>query len=99
MADATAHLAGKTIFAKMDCSQAYFSMQMADNLSVQQLALNFGGKTLAFKRLAQGLSRSPTAFGSCVSKHLKSCAASDQCFVYFDDLVSGAKDGNMLIVI
>ena len=97
MADATAHLAGKTIFAKMDCSQAYFSMQMADNLSVQLLAFNFGGRTFAFKRLAQGLSRSPTAFSSCVSKHLQSCVASDKCFVYFDDLGSGANDGNTLI--
>ena len=71
MADTTAHLAGKTIFAKMDCSQAYFSMQTADNLSVQPLAFNFRGRTFAFRRLAQGLSRSPTAFSSCVSKHLQ----------------------------
>ena len=97
MADATAHLAGRKIFAKMDCSQAYFSMQMAGELSIQLLAFNFGGRTFAFKRLAQGLSRSPTAFSSCVSKHLQSCVANDQCFVYFDDLGSGAIDGDSLI--
>ena len=97
MADATAHLAGKTIFAKMDCSQAYFSMQMVDNLIVQLLTFNFGGRTFAFRRLAQGLSRSPTAFTSGVRKHLKPCVASDKCFVYFDDLGSGAKYGNTLI--
>ena len=97
MADATAHLAGKKIFAKRVCSQAYFSMQMADELSIQLLAFNFGGRTFAFKRLAQGLSRSPTAFSSCVSKHLESCVANDQCFVYFDDLGSGAIDGESLI--
>ena len=28
--DASAHLAGKKTFAEMDCSQACFSMQMAD---------------------------------------------------------------------
>ena len=56
MADASAHLAGKSIFAKMDCSQAYFSMQLADELSIQLLAFIFGGRTFAFKRLAQGLS-------------------------------------------
>ena len=56
MADATAHLAGKTIFS---------ILQMAHNLSVQLLAFNFGGKTFAFERLAQGLSRSQTAFRSC----------------------------------
>ena len=97
MADATAHLAGKKFFAKMDCSQAYFSMQMADELSIQLLAFNFGGRTFAFKRLAHGLSRSPTAFSSCVSKHLQSCGANDQCFVYFDDLGSGAINGDSLI--
>ena len=97
MTDAAAHLAGKKIFAKMDCSQAYFSMQMADELSVQLLAFNFGGRTFAFKRLAQGLSRSPTAFSSCVSKPLQSCIAADKCFVYFDDLGSGAEDGINLI--
>ena len=70
MADATAHLAGKSIFAKMDCSQAYFSMQMADEKRVQLLAFNFGGRTFAFKRLAQGLNRSPTSFTYCVNKHL-----------------------------
>ena len=72
-------------------------MQMADELSVQLLAFNFGGRTFAFKRLAQGLSRSPTAFSSCVSKHLQSCIAADKCFVYFDDLGSGAEDGITLI--
>ena len=58
---------------------------------------NFGGRTFAFKRLAQGLSRSPTAFSSCVSNHLQSCIANDICFVYFDDLGSGAEDGTNLI--
>ena len=97
MADASAHLAGKSVFAKMDCSQAYFSMQMADELSIQLLAFNFGGRIFAFKRLAQGLNRSPTAFSACVNKHLHACVASDRCFVYFDDLGSGAIDGDALI--
>ena len=81
----------------MDCSQAYFSMQMADELSIQLLAFNFGGRTFAFKRLAQGLSRSPRAFSACVNKQLHACVASDRCFVYFDDLGSGAIDGDALI--
>ena len=97
MSDASAHLAGKKIFAKMDCSQAYFSMQMADEKSVNLLAFNFGGRTFAFKRLAQGLNRSPTAFSSCVSKDLEACVANDQCVVYFDDLGSGAYDGIKLL--
>ena len=49
MADATAHPAGKTIFAKMECSQAYFFMQMADNLILQILAINFEGKIFGSK--------------------------------------------------
>ena len=97
MADASCDLAGKSIFAKMDCSQAYFSMQMADELSIQLLALSYGGRTIAFKRLAQGLSRSPTAFSACVNKHLHACVASDRCFVYVDDFGSGAIDGCALI--
>ena len=47
--------------------------------------------------MAEGFSRSPTAFSACVSKHLHPCVASDKCFVYFDDLGSGALDGNALI--
>ena len=42
MTDAIAHLTGKKIFAKMDCSQANFSMQMADEFSIQFLAFNYG---------------------------------------------------------
>ena len=77
MSDVSAHLAGKKIFAKVDCSEAYFSMQMADEKSLQLLAFNFGGRTFAFKMLAQGLNRSPTAFNLCVSKHLEACVAND----------------------
>ena len=72
-------------------------MQMADELSIQLLAFNFGGRTIAFKRLAQGLNRSPTAFSAGVKKHLHTCVESDRCFDYFDDLGSGAIDGNALI--
>ena len=77
MSDASAHLAGKNTFAEMDCSQACFSMQMADKKCAQLLAVNFSGRTFAFKRLAQGLNRSPTASSSCVSKHLETCVAID----------------------
>ena len=89
-------LSRKKIFAKMDC-QAYFSMQMPDEKSVQLLASNFVGTTFAFKSLAQGLNRSPMAFSWCVSKHLETSADNDQCFVYFDDLGNGGSDGNKLL--
>ena len=61
---AAQHLAGKSLFYKLDCSQAYHCLQMADQRSVEMLAFNFASKTLAYKRPAQGLSRSVSAFSS-----------------------------------
>ena len=97
MTDAGQHLANKNIFAKLDCSQAYFSIGMADELSVQLLAFNFGSRTWAFKRLAQGLSRSPTIFSSCIRHHLERCIATDKCYSFFDDIGAGANSGEELI--
>ena len=62
LSDAAQHLAGKSLFCKLDCSQAYQCLQMADPLSVEMLAFNFASKTFAYKRLAQGLSRPVSAF-------------------------------------
>ena len=42
MVDAAQHMAGKRYFCKLDCSQAYHCLQMADKQSVQLLAFNFG---------------------------------------------------------
>ena len=53
MNDASNHFAGKSLFTKLDCSQAYQCVQMADDLSVQLLAFNFGSRTYAYKCLAQ----------------------------------------------
>ena len=53
MTDASNHFAGKSLFTKLDCSQAYHCVQMADDLSVQLLAFNFGSRTYAYKCLAQ----------------------------------------------
>ena len=81
MADASAHLAGEPIFAKMDCSQAYFSMQIEDELIIHLVAFNFGGRTFAFRQFGQGFSRSPKTFSACVNRHLQACVESDRCFV------------------
>ena len=68
LSDAAQHLAGKSLFCKLDCSQAYHCLQMADQRSVEMLAFNLASRTFAYKRLAQGLSRSVSAFQvSCVS--------------------------------
>ena len=42
MTDATNHFAGKQLFCKLDCSQAYHCVQMVDDLWVQLLAFNSG---------------------------------------------------------
>ena len=64
LSDAAQHLAWKSLFCKLDCSQAYLCLQMADQLSVEMLAFNFASRNFAYKRLAQDLSRSVSAFSS-----------------------------------
>ena len=91
LVDVNAHLAGKKFFAKLDCSQAYHVLQMADPLSVQLLSFNFLSKTFAYLRLAQGLSRSVSAFSSFMRKYLYPCIVADQCFQDVDDLGTAAK--------
>ena len=90
-ADVSTHLAGKKFFAKLDCSQAYHVLQMADPLSVQLLAFNFLSRTFAYSRLAQGLSCSVSAFSSFMRKYLYPCIVAEQCFQYVDDLGTAAK--------
>ena len=46
IADAAQHMAGKKYFCKLDCSQAYHCIPMADEQSVQLLSFNFGSRTL-----------------------------------------------------
>ena len=41
LSDAAQHLAGKSLFCKLDCSQGYHCLQMADQRSVEMLAFNF----------------------------------------------------------
>ena len=64
LTDAAQHLAGKSLFRKLDCSQAYHCLQMADQGSVEMLAVTFASRTFGYKRPAQGLSRAVSAFSS-----------------------------------
>ena len=41
LSDAAQHLAGKSLFCKLDCSQTYHCLQMADQRSMEMLAFNF----------------------------------------------------------
>ena len=86
LSDAAQHLAGKSLFCKLDCSQAYHCLQMADQRSVEMLAFNFASRTFAYKRLAQGLSRSVSAFSSFMREYLDPVVKADQCSQCVDDI-------------
>ena len=51
-ADAAQHLARKSPFCKLDCSQAYHCLQMVDQRSVAMLAFEIASRTFAYKTLA-----------------------------------------------
>ena len=90
LSDAAQHMAGKKLFCKLDCSQAYHCLQMADYQSIQMLAFNFASRTFAYRRLAQGLSRSLSAFSSFIREYLDTLIKADQCAQYVDDIVIAA---------
>ena len=85
LTDAAHHMAGKNLFCKLDCSQAYHCLQMADQQSIELLAFNFASRTFAYRRLAQGLSRSPSAFSSFIREYIGPVIKADQCAQNVDD--------------
>ena len=74
LSDAARYLAEKSLFCKRDCSQAYHCLQIADRWSVKMLAFTF-----AYKRMAQGLSRSVSAFSSFLREYLNKVVKAEQC--------------------
>ena len=96
LSGAALHLAGKSLFCKLDCSQAYHCLQMADQRSVELLAFNFASRTFAYKRLAQGLSRSVSAFLSFIREYLDPVVKADQCAQYVDDIGIAANNATDL---
>ena len=86
LSDAAQHLAGQSLICKLECSQAYHCLQMADQRSVERLAFNFASRNFAFKRLAQGLSRPVSAFSSFMLEHLDPVVKGDQCAQYLEDI-------------
>ena len=91
MTDAFHHFAGKTLFTKLDCSQAYHCVQMADPWSVQLISFNFASRTYAYTRLAQGLNKSVTGFSPFVRSYLDSCLAANLCTQFMDDIGCGVE--------
>ena len=63
----------------------------------QLLASNFASRTYAFQRLAHGLSRSVSAFSSCMRQNLHTVITADNCFQYLEDIVIGADDTNDML--
>ena len=99
LSDAAQHMAGKKLFCKLDCSQAYHCLQMADYQSIQMLAFNFASRTFTYRRLAQGLSRSLSAFSSFMREYLDKAIKADQCAQYVDDIgIAAANDTKQLCI-
>ena len=98
LSDAAHHMAGKKLFCKLDCSQAYHCLQMADYQSIQMLAFNFANRTFAYRRLAQGLSRSLSAFSSFLREYLNKAIKADQSAQYVDDIGIAANDSTQLCI-
>ena len=96
LSDAAQHLAGKSLFCKLDYSQAYHCLQMADQRSVEMLAFNFASRTFAYKRLAQGLSRFVSAFSIFMREYLDPVVKADQCAQYVDDIGFAANNATDL---
>ena len=97
LTDAAQHMAGKRLFCKLDCSQAYHCLQMADQRSIGMLAFNFASRTFAYRRLTQGLSRALSAFSSFMREYLDKVIKADQCAQYVDDFGIAANGATQLI--
>ena len=85
LSDAAQHLAGKSLFCKLDCSQAYHCLHMADQRSVEMLAFNFASRTFAYKRLHK-VSADLCAFSSFMREYLDPVVKAGQCAQYVDDI-------------
>ena len=96
LSDAAQHLAGKSLFCKLDCSQAYHCLQMAYQRLVEMLAFKFASRIFAYKRLAQGLSRSVSALSSFIREYLDPVVKADQCAQYVDDIGIAANNATDL---
>ena len=89
--------AGKNLFCKLYCPQAYRCLEMADQRSVEMLAVNPTTKTFAYRRLAQGFSRSLSAFSSFLLEYLQPILKVDQGAQYVNDKVVVSNSPEQLI--
>ena len=97
LSDAAQHLAGISLFWKLDCSQPYHCLQMEDQRSVKNLVLKFASKIFAYKRFTQGLSRFVSAISSLMCEYLHSVVKAEQCAQYVDDIGIAANNATDII--
>ena len=69
---------------------------MADQRWVEILAFKFASRTFAYKRLAQGLSRSVSTFSSFMHEYLDPVVKADQFAQYVDDIGIAANNATDL---
>ena len=86
LTNAAQHMAGKHLFCKLHCSQAYHCLQMADKQSIKPFAFNFASGTFGYRRLAQGLSHSLSAFSSFIREYHDPVIKADQCAQNVDNI-------------
>ena len=91
-------MAGKKLFCKLDCSQAYHCRRMADYQTIQMLAFNFASRTFVYRRSAQGLSRSLSAFSSFIQEYLDTLIKADQFAQNVDDIGIAASTVTQLCI-
>ena len=97
LTDAAQHMAEKNLFCKLACSQAYHCLKMADQQPIELLAFNFASRTFVYRRLAQGLSRSLSAFSSFIREYLDPVIKANQCAQYVDEVGIVTKTPQQLI--
>ena len=83
---ATNHFAGKQLFCNLDYSQAYYCVEIADDLSVQLLVFNFASRTFAYDCVARGLNKSVTASSSFIKHYFDKCVAPNVRTQFMDDI-------------
>ena len=93
LTDAAQHMAGKKLFCKFDCSQAYHCLQMADQRSIEMLAFNFASRIFAYRRLAQSI----ISFLKLYCEYFDKVNRTDQCAQYVDKIGIAAIDAEQLI--
>ena len=69
---------------------------MADQRSMEMLAFIFASRTFAYKRLAQGLGRSVSAFSGFIREYLDPVVKADQCAQYVDNIGIAANNATDL---